>query len=430
MLKRIIPLIMSFCFFITAAAQVSIKGYRNAIIPAAASDYRGSMLQTFASKSGMNVIRNASSLSEDELLKTCVIEMSQYGTLTQYCNLTVKDLVSTQMVAHTSEWCRFRVGVPACIEGSIENAWDALKYKGYEEKAYEENLNILFPKRPTIDINEQKIKTMRLLNPLEGIWTDNNSRYTIGIIKDSSKNYADYIGIVLKSNTPVWTPGEIKFEFKETSSGNAFMGNIYMGDKTKQGTTFTIENNNTLLRFETRMRNNNTDRATYVKIFPKVNLSIASSEPNFDNLNSIIEENAQKVSPDRKYRLAVMPIIQTEAKQYIDKGFGTFITEKITSTLGSMGPNIRLYERSRLDAILHEQALVNNGLFNEQEVKKLGELAPIDFILTGTYTRLDKSITLNVRFIDVVTGEVSTSFSCEIPVFHDLETLFENKIPN
>jgi hypothetical protein len=50
--------------------------------------------------------------------------------------------------------------------------------------------------------------------------------------------------------------------------------------------------------------------------------------------------------------------------------------------------------------------------------------------LTGTYTRLDKSITLNVRFIDVVTGEVSTSFSCEIPVFHDLETLFENKIPN
>jgi TolB-like protein len=95
-----------------------------------------------------------------------------------------------------------------------------------------------------------------------------------------------------------------------------------------------------------------------------------------------------------------------------------------------MGPNIRLYERSRLDAILHEQALVNNGLFNEQEVKKLGELAPIDFILTGTYTRLDKSITLNVRFIDVVTGEVSTSFSCEIPVFHDLETLFENKIPN
>jgi TolB-like protein len=208
------------------------------------------------------------------------------------------------------------------------------------------------------------------------------------------------------------------------------MGNIYMGDKTKQGTTFTIENNNTLLRFETRMRNNNTDRATYVKIFPKVNLSIASSEPNFDNLNSIIEENAQKVSPDRKYRLAVMPIIQTEAKQYIDKGFGTFITEKITSTLGSMGPNIRLYERSRLDAILHEQALVNNGLFNEQEVKKLGELAPIDFILTGTYTRLDKSITLNVRFIDVVTGEVSTSFSCEIPVFHDLETLFENKIPN
>lgn len=430
MLKRIFPILMSLFFCMVGSAQVSIRGYKNIIIPAASSNYKGTMLQTFAGKSGMNVMRNASSLSEDELLKTCVVEMSQYGTLTQYCNLIIKDLVSAQVVAHTSEWCRFRVGVPACIEGSIENAWNALKYKGYDEKVHEENLEFLFPKQPMVDIDENKIKTMNLINPIEGIWTDNNNRYTIGIIKDTSKKFGDYIGVILKSGYPIWTPGEIKIEFKETSSNTTFMGNVYMRDKSKQGTTFILDSNNTILYFDTRSKNNITDREALIKNFPKIVSYVSIDAPNFENLNAIVRENAQKVSPDRKFRLAVMPIIQTEGKQYIDKGFGMFITERITSILGSVGPNIRLYERSRLDAILHEQALVNNGLFNEQEVKKLGELAPIDYILTGTYTRLDKSITLNARFIDVVTGEVSTSFSCEIPMFHDLDTLFGNKSSN
>jgi len=357
------------------------------------------------------------------MYRTCVIEMSQYGTLTQYCNLTVKDLMSQQLIAHTSEWCRFRVGVPACVEGSIENAWDALKYKGYDEKIYEENIKVLFPTRPIVDVDENKIKAKAITNPIEGIWTDKQNRYTIGIVKDGTKQYGDYIGVILKSASPVWNPGEIKLELREGSGGTGFIGNVYMGNKSKQGTTFSLGSDNTELSYDTRGGNNTTSRALWVKTYPKVSI-MSQNDPNFENLTNTVRENAMRVSPDKKYRLAVMPIVQTEAKQYVDKGFGSFITEKITSSLGAIGPNIRLFERSRLDAILHEQALAHNGLFNEEDVKKLGELAPIDYILTGTFTRLDKTITLNARFIDVVTGEVSISFSCNIAMTRDLDALF------
>jgi len=147
----------------------------------------------------------------------------------------------------------------------------------------------------------------------------------------------------------------------------------------------------------------------------------------FSELNKIIRENTQKISPGKVFRLAVIPFIQTESQRYIDKGFGAYLTENIISILGSIKPSIHLYERSRLDAILKEQTLSANGLFSETEAKRLGELAPIDYVLTGTITRLDDSITMNARFIDVVSGEVISSFSASFSMYPELETLFAKK---
>ena len=145
------------------------------------------------------------------------------------------------------------------------------------------------------------------------------------------------------------------------------------------------------------------------------------------DLNRLIKENAQRVAPGKVFRLAVMPVMQTESQKYMDKGFGAYLTERITSAIGSMGPSVRLYERSRLDAVIKEQALSSSGLFTETDAKKIGELAPIDYILTGTYTRLEKQITLNARFINVVTGEVSISFTGDFPMSSEFAPLFGNR---
>ena len=147
----------------------------------------------------------------------------------------------------------------------------------------------------------------------------------------------------------------------------------------------------------------------------------------FQDLDKTIRENAQKVSPGNVFRLAVLPFIQTGSERYIDKGFGQFLTENIISTLGTVRPAVRLFERSRLDAVLKEQALSNNGMFSETEAKRLGELVPIDYVLTGTYTKLDRTITMNARFIDVVSGEVALSFASGMPMSPELESLFASK---
>lgn len=139
-----------------------------------------------------------------------------------------------------------------------------------------------------------------------------------------------------------------------------------------------------------------------------------------------ISDRARRISPDKKVRLAVVPLKGTESQRFGDKGFGVYLTEQLSTALSSAGPAIRLFERSRLDVVLKEQALSSSGLMDESEARKIGELAPIDYLLTGTFTRLDRSIAIQVRYLDVVSGEVVASLSESVDLTPDLAGLFED----
>lgn len=133
---------------------------------------------------------------------------------------------------------------------------------------------------------------------------------------------------------------------------------------------------------------------------------------------------ALRAAGERKIRLGVATFQPTEAQRTADRGFGSYATEQIFAGLGSAGPGIRLFERARLDAVLKEQKLSASGLFDESEARKIGELAPIDLLLTGTYTRLEGSVVLHGRFLDVVSGEVVVGFSESLELTKDLAGLF------
>jgi len=137
-------------------------------------------------------------------------------------------------------------------------------------------------------------------------------------------------------------------------------------------------------------------------------------------------DRALKIAPEKKIRLAVLPLKATESQRYGDKGCGSYLTEKMFGALGTAGPGLRLFERNRLDAVLKEQALTASGLMDESEARKIGELAPIDYLLTGTFTRLEQSLAINARFLDVVSGEVVATLSENIELSPDLAGLFED----
>jgi TolB-like protein len=132
------------------------------------------------------------------------------------------------------------------------------------------------------------------------------------------------------------------------------------------------------------------------------------------------------LAKDKSIRLAVLPFTPTQAQFAAEAGcgFGAYFTEGLIGALGAVPEKIRLFERSRLDAITRENALSLSGLISQDEARKIGELAPIDYILTGTFTKLASFVEVNGRILDVVTGEIKTTFSQRLEITPDIGSLF------
>ncbi|NTW16634.1 MAG: hypothetical protein HGA41_04145, partial [Syntrophaceae bacterium] len=124
-------------------------------------------------------------------------------------------------------------------------------------------------------------------------------------------------------------------------------------------------------------------------------------------------------------RLAVLAFLSTKSdknEKYTE--FGDYLSENIISALSKETKKVKLFERKRLDLILGEHSLSLSGLINADQAKKIGELAPLDAVLSGTFTKLANYIEINSRVVDVVTGEILLSYSAKVTLTSDLKSLF------
>ncbi len=127
----------------------------------------------------------------------------------------------------------------------------------------------------------------------------------------------------------------------------------------------------------------------------------------------------------RPIRVAVAALVPTQADLAERNDFGTYFAERMTTELEQSAGRIRLFERSRLEVIMRENALTLSGMLNTETAARIGELAPVDYILTGSYTRLANAVSVNARLLDVVSGEIVFTSSAELPLTSDLAGLLE-----
>lgn len=281
-MRKVLWVVIAWMTFMSFAwAQPSLSGYRHACIPRPTSDNWGlwAVLYDSVRASGLDAFTDVSNMPSEERMRTVVVRMSTWGDLTQYARIQVNDFYTNALIKETSEWARMHIGVRACAIAAVQHAWAAVGYRGYDDAAFQANLALLYPSRPTLPLTIEKLKEMPLKNPIEGIWSDNENKYTIGVVKDPTSKYADYVGIILKTNVLTWKVGEIKFEFNETAGGMAYTGNTYLFNKQRIGATFMLDTNGTLLKFDIQGPNNTTNRAVWMKIYPQVSASPTPGGP-------------------------------------------------------------------------------------------------------------------------------------------------------
>lgn len=130
-----------------------------------------------------------------------------------------------------------------------------------------------------------------------------------------------------------------------------------------------------------------------------------------ESAKALARQSVSKLEKGRVHRVGVIPFVPTQERFLPQNELGIYYSESVQAALSVFDKNVRIFERQRLDAVMEELAFAQNVLISPDEAEKLGELIPVDLVLTGTWTVMGSSITVNGRFIDVTTGEVTATFT-------------------
>jgi TolB-like protein len=152
------------------------------------------------------------------------------------------------------------------------------------------------------------------------------------------------------------------------------------------------------------------------------------------NYSTVTDELTTKiiatVPSGKSLHVGVVPFSATSSSPEKSTAFGDYVTESIIGSLTGQPDKIKVFERTRMDAILKEQQFILTDLMKPAAALKIGQLVPIDALLSGTYTKLKSYIDVNARLIDVATGEITVSFNGRIKMSKNLATLFDESKDN
>ena len=151
----------------------------------------------------------------------------------------------------------------------------------------------------------------------------------------------------------------------------------------------------------------------------------AFAKDSVDDALEALAKDAAASNGTRTPRLSIVGIVPASGE---DNRYGAWLSEALTSEIRRQG-KFRLFERSRLEELAKEHALVLSGAMGAEEAKQVGELAPLDYLLCGTWTRLGSDVEANLRILDVVTGEVHLALRRKIPLDEGHKGLVEQQQP-
>jgi S1-C subfamily serine protease len=225
-------------------------------------------LRVEARSNGFVVISSADDVSGEEKLKACFMTGSWSRTANGgSVSLRVLDADNqpiTEVAASGTNWW----GAGHTVHGVVLKIYKQLDYTGFNDAVYQRRIEREYPKRPTLTVSEEEIKKSETKAEIEGIWTDTENRYRLGIVPAGKESGADYLVVVLHSDSLLWQTGEIKAEIRTTATPEIFTCTYFMQNKKPYGTTVSLEHGS-MLRGSISMPNGHFDLAL-MRVWPTV----------------------------------------------------------------------------------------------------------------------------------------------------------------
>ncbi len=107
---------------------------------------------------------------------------------------------------------------------------------------------------------------------------------------------------------------------------------------------------------------------------------------------------------------------------------GRFLAEEFSIDLLADAKGFEVIDRTHLKAILQEHKLATTGLIDPQTARKLGQIAGVDTLVTGTIIPLGDSVRLTAKVLDTSTARMVGASTADIPKTRAIEELLAKGI--
>jgi len=109
---------------------------------------------------------------------------------------------------------------------------------------------------------------------------------------------------------------------------------------------------------------------------------------------------------------------------------GRFLAEELSVALASSARGFEVVDRTHLKTLLQEHKLSATGLIDPQTARKLGQIAGVEALVTGSITPFGDSIRLAVKVLDTNTAKMIGATAADIPKTKAVEELLSKGIDN
>jgi TolB-like protein len=146
----------------------------------------------------------------------------------------------------------------------------------------------------------------------------------------------------------------------------------------------------------------------------------------FENeINSLATALSGSISGSGKHNIAVVDFTDLEGN--VTK-LGRFIAEELSVALLNTGPEFEVVDRTQLKVLMREHQLSASGIIDPATARKLGKVAGVEALITGTITPFGESVRLSVKILDTNTAKLVGAKSCDIPKTNAIEELLSQEI--
>jgi TolB-like protein len=144
-----------------------------------------------------------------------------------------------------------------------------------------------------------------------------------------------------------------------------------------------------------------------------------------EGIKDLATQIATNVSKEKKQKVAILPFRELDGKPTI---LGTYVSEELVTDLFMIG-GLDIVERTMLDRLLGELKLGQTGVIDPDTAKRVGKVAGVDAIVTGSITDLQSYVALNCRLIDAQTGRIFAAAQTKIVKDDDVRKIMGASLP-